>query len=103
MNLKRNTNGEKMSGETYMGAPREKIPWYPTIDWTKCNHCGDCAKFCAHSVFKMVEKDGKKRLEFENKYNCVVFCKACALMCPMNAITFPDKKEILKIIKENRV
>ena len=33
-----------MSEETYMDAPRNKIPWCPTVNYSKCNFCeGDLA------------------------------------------------------------
>ena len=44
-----------MSENTFMGVPREKIDWCPTIDYSKCNYCMECVKFCPHHVFETVE------------------------------------------------
>ena len=96
-------SSESRPGTTFMGVPREKIPWWPTIDIEKCDGCSgeyDCLKFCPHRVFRVLSSPAK--IEVENRYNCVVFCQACKKMCPKNAISFPQKSEILKIIKEAR-
>ena len=61
------SNSYDADKETFMGAPRNKIPWWPTI-----------------------------------RYNCVVFCRACAKTCALDALTFPDKKEITQLIKKLR-
>ena len=49
-----------MSENTFMGVPREKIDWCPTIDYSKCNYCMECVKFCPHHVFETVEGAEKK-------------------------------------------
>jgi len=86
-----------------MGVSRKKIPWKPIIDHERCNLCDEdpqCLKFCPHNVFK-VEKNPLK-LIVKNPHNCVVFCRSCRKVCATEAINFPKKREILKIIKENR-
>ena len=86
---------------TFMGVPRIKIPWWPTIDYDKCNFCMECDKFCPHNVYEKIE-DQEKKLTIKNPYNCVVFCRACAKACALDALTFPDKREITKLIKNLR-
>ena len=49
-----------MSDSTFMGVPREKIPWFPTIDYEKCNYCMECDKFCPHRVFERREAEERK-------------------------------------------
>ncbi|UCE08975.1 MAG: ferredoxin family protein [Candidatus Thorarchaeota archaeon] len=88
---------------TFMGVDREKIPWWPTIDLQDCDGCSgdyDCLKFCPHGVYKPLENSS--RIAVENPYNCVVFCQACKKMCPKNAISFPSKRAILDLIKNER-
>ncbi|MHA1731145.1 MAG: ATP-binding protein [Promethearchaeota archaeon] len=81
----------------FMGVPRDLIEWFPTIDYSKCNGCGDCAKFCAHGVYGI--EDG--RVVVENPKNCVVFCQACLKMCPIEgAMVFQTKKAVLRQIRE---
>jgi NAD-dependent dihydropyrimidine dehydrogenase PreA subunit len=92
-----------MFEETYMGIPRKEIPWSPKIDYTKCDVCGgdpQCLKFCPHGVFG-IEGDPKK-LVVKNPNNCVVFCRSCRKVCAADALSFPNKAEVLKIIKEKR-
>jgi NAD-dependent dihydropyrimidine dehydrogenase PreA subunit len=90
-------------GVTFMGVDRKKIPWWPKIDGQLCDGCSggyDCLKFCPHRVYRSVTDP--VRIEVENPYNCVVFCQACKKMCPRDAISFPEKSEVLKIIKTVR-
>lgn len=87
--------------ETFMGVPRKLISWYPTIDYDKCNFCMECAKFCPHNVYEQ-QKDDKIKLIVKNPNNCVVFCRSCSKACPLDALTFPDKKEVLEKIKSLR-
>ena len=86
---------------TFMGVPREKIPWFPTIDYSKCDFCMECDKFCPHRVFERREGE-EKRLIVTNPNNCVVFCRACAKACPLDCINFPNKKETSEFIKSLR-
>ena len=89
--------------EIYMGIPRKDIPWYPIINYGKCDLCGgepQCLKFCPHEVFE-VDKDAKK-LVVKNPENCVVFCRSCRKVCATDALNFPSKPDVLKIIKDKR-
>jgi NAD-dependent dihydropyrimidine dehydrogenase PreA subunit len=89
-----------MSETTFMGVPREKIPWYPTIDYDKCNFCMECDTFCPHQVYE--HREGDRKLVVANPNNCVVFCRACGKTCGPDAISFPVKSEILTLIKNLR-
>lgn len=86
---------------TFMGVPRDRIPWAPTIDYSKCDFCMECDKFCPHRVFERREGEECK-LVVANPNNCVVFCRACAKTCGRDALSFPDKAEITKLIKRLR-
>jgi len=90
-----------MSEPTFMGVPREKIDWSPTIDYDKCNYCMECVKFCPHNVYEVKESDNKN-LIVKNPDNCVVFCRACGKTCGVDALSFPIKNETTKIIKKIR-
>lgn len=90
-----------MSEETFMGVPRNKIDWSPRIDYDKCNYCMECVEFCPHKVYE-VKKDEEKKLVIENPDNCVAFCRACGKTCGVDALSFPDKGETIKKIKEIR-
>jgi len=90
-----------MSETTFMGVPRAKIDWCPRIDYVKCNYCMDCVKFCPHQVFEVRETEERK-LIVKNPENCVVFCRACAKTCGLDALVFPDKTETIDKIKAIR-
>jgi len=83
-----------------MGVPRERISWAPTIDYATCDFCMECDKFCPHQVF--ARQDGDPKLVVAHPTNCVVFCRACAKACPLDAISFPDKQEVITRIKQLR-
>lgn len=78
------------------GVPRESIPWYPTVDEKKCMGCGLCFVTCGRNVYDMVDKKAK----VTNPYDCMVGCSTCATICPVAAISFPDKNIIQKIERE---
>ncbi len=85
---------------TFMGVRRDLILWAPAIDYAKCNFCLECDKFCPHGVFQ--RQEGERRLVVANPDHCVVFCRACAKTCGLDALSFPDKTETTKLIKELR-
>ncbi len=87
-----------MAENTFMGVPRSKIPWAPTIDYSKCDFCMECDEFCPHRVFE--RRDGDVKLVVANPENCVVFCRACSKTCGPDAITFPDKPATVALIKK---
>jgi NAD-dependent dihydropyrimidine dehydrogenase PreA subunit len=89
-----------MSESTFMGVPRDKIPWFPTIDYSRCNFCMECDKFCPHKVYE--RQEGEVKLVVKNQNNCVVFCRACAKTCEPDALSFPDKQQTTALIKEIR-
>ncbi|OPY91742.1 MAG: NADH-plastoquinone oxidoreductase subunit [Syntrophaceae bacterium PtaU1.Bin231] len=86
-----------MGERTYMGIPREQIPWAPRIDADKCVGCGECLDVCPNGVFVMNEE--AERMEIADPNNCVVLCDKCAEFCPVEAITFPDKEETKQLLK----
>jgi len=90
-----------MEESTFMGVPREKIDWSPRIDYDKCDYCMECVKFCPHDVYEVRENEEKK-LIVKNPNNCVVFCRACGKTCGVDALSFPNKNETTKKIKEIR-
>ena len=98
-----------MSEKTYMGVPRNKIPWYPRINYEKCDLCADepsgpkCIEFCPHKVFAVVKEQGGKKLIVESPNSCPVFCIGCQKACPIpDALTFPDKREVTTTIQKLR-
>lgn len=91
-----------MSEENWHGIPRNKIHWYPSIDYDKCISCGKCVEYCKFGTYEFQEKDGKKRTVVKNPNSCVVLCSGCDSICPAGAITHPSKTEFREKIKELR-
>ncbi len=90
-----------MSETTFMGVERSLIDWKPVIDYTRCDYCMECVKFCPHKVFEVRENE-EIRLIIENPHNCVVFCRACSKLCGPDALSFPDKNFTTQHIKDIR-
>jgi len=84
-------------------APREEIPWYPTINPDLCNGCGDCKILCKPGVFEPGPPDpqGIHRPKFvvANPYNCLVLCDRCVPVCTSGGITLPPKEEFEKFVE----
>ena len=89
-----------MAETTFMGVPRNQIPWFPAIDYDRCTFCMECDTFCPHHVFE--RREGGRKLVVANPTNCVVFCRACAKTCGPDAISFPSKPETIARIKQIR-
>ena len=72
------------------GSPKSEIssawlPWFPTIDYSRCRHCRQCANFCLFGVYSI--DDGKVKVA--RPASCKPLCPACARLCPHAAIIFP--------------
>ena len=91
-----------MSEETWHGIPRNKIPWYPTIEYEKCLDCGKCVDYCKLGTYEFEEKGEKKRPVVKNPFNCAVLCTGCDSICSAGAIKHPSKKETREVIKSLR-
>lgn len=85
-----------MASRTFHGIPREKILWNPSIDPETCIGCGECLDVCANGVFELSASSGKVKVV--DPMNCVVLCDKCAQLCPVQAITFPDKDATQKLL-----
>ena len=86
--------------KAYLGIPRAMIPWAPSIDSEKCIGCGDCLEFCPNDVYLLFEADQK--MQVANPNNCVPMCDRCITSCPNEAISFPDKEKMKKILQDLR-
>ncbi len=62
------------------------VPWFPVIDYDRCNNCRLCLNFCLFGVYELSEQG---RVEVVNPANCKTNCPACANACAHSAIIFP--------------
>ena len=90
-----------MPSRSYMGVPRELIPWAPRIDHERCTGCGQCRDFCPNDVYAL--NDQTHKMEIAKPENCVVLCDKCQPFCPRDAIGFPDKEETKMTLNRLRV
>jgi NAD-dependent dihydropyrimidine dehydrogenase PreA subunit len=80
--------------------PQEQIAWFPTIDYGLCTADRACLDFCHNDVFHWNEVGA--RVEVANRDNCVLGCTSCAQICPVEAISFPDKEELRQTLRRLR-
>ncbi len=80
--------------------PREKIPWFPKVDYETCIGDQECFKFCRNDVFVWDEENNHPIVK--NPYNCVVGCQACLNVCPTDSLQFPDKDELRATLRRLR-
>jgi MinD superfamily P-loop ATPase len=66
----------------YPGDPGEFI----SVDASKCNGCGECARFCARGVWR---KDGNV---FRPAAGLCAECGACWNVCPADAVIFGEPR-----------
>jgi len=81
------------------GIPREEIPWYPTVDAATCIGCTLCYVTCGRLVYEMIEN----KAVAVRPYDCMVGCSTCGTVCPVEAISFPDRDLIWKLEREQRI
>ena len=91
-----------MTKELYKGISREKIPWYPTIDYAKCVSCGKCVDYCKLDAYSFEESGERQRPVVKKPYNCVILCEGCQDICLSGAISHPSRKETVDIIRKLR-
>lgn len=87
------------TNEFWHGIPRADIPWYPTVDQETCIGCTLCYTTCGRGVYTMQDN----RAVVANPLNCMVGCSTCATVCPVQAISFPDRDMIWKLEREHKI
>ncbi len=80
--------------------PREKIPWFPTVDPELCTGCRVCFEFCHQGVYDWDAE--RPAAVVARPYQCVVGCSGCQDKCAAGAITFPDLEEIAALLRRMR-
>jgi NAD-dependent dihydropyrimidine dehydrogenase PreA subunit len=81
------------------GIAREIIPWFPTVNHDKCIGCQLCFVTCGRGVYDIHDHKAWP----ERQYDCMVGCTTCANICPVQAITFPDKQLVQKVEREHKI
>jgi len=78
--------GSTEKGESYELRGNSEWPsWFPMIDSSRCNSCGQCADFCLFGVYKKIDN----KVVVVNPKGCKNNCPACGRICPQTAIVFP--------------
>jgi len=84
---------------TWHGIPRDQIPWSPKVDPDACIGCDLCFVTCGRGVYEMQD-----RLAVAvNPMSCMVGCNTCAIVCPTDAIGFPNRDLIWKLERQHKI
>lgn len=81
------------------GIDRETIPWFPTVNQATCIGCELCFVTCGRGVYDVHDH----KAWASRPYDCMVGCTTCANICPVQAISFPDKQLIKKVEREHQI
>jgi len=85
--------------ERWHGIPRQEIPWYPTVDPQACIGCELCYVTCGRGVYDI---QARKAIA-TNPYGCMVGCTTCAMVCPTDAIHFPEREVVRRVEREHKI
>ena len=89
----------KSKTELWHGIPRKDIPWFPTVDADTYIGCTLCFATCGRGVYDMQEN----KAVVASALNCMVGCSTCGTVCPVQAISFPDRDIIWKLERERKI
>jgi len=81
------------------GIPRKEIPWFPTVDADACIGCELCFVTCGRGVYELRDR----KAEAVKPYECMVGCSTCGMVCPTNAIRFPEKAVVQRVEREHKI
>jgi NAD-dependent dihydropyrimidine dehydrogenase PreA subunit len=89
----------KSKTELWHGIPRKDIPWFPTVDADTYIGCTLCFATCGRGVYDMQEN----KAVVASALSCMVGCSTCGTVCPVQAISFPDRDIIWKLEREHKI
>jgi len=88
--------------DSYAGVPRERIAWHPTIDPERCRpeQCQlNCIAWCPQGVY---EREASGRVVVARPLTCTVGDISCSFQCPLDAISFPSKRDLRQMLQRAR-
>ena len=91
-----------LSQTQWHGIARKEIPWFPAVDPDKCIGCELCYVTCGREVYETTP-DKYHKAVVERRYNCMVGCSTCAVVCPTQAISFPSRDLVWKAEREQKI
>lgn len=85
--------------ERWHGILRQEIPWFPTVDPQTCIGCELCYVTCGRGVYDI----RNRKAIAANPYGCMVGCTTCAMVCPTDAIHFPEREVVRRVEREHKI
>ncbi len=89
--VKETSSPQAPGASTTIDKPQDEwIPWFPVIDYGRCQTCKLCYNFCLFGVYELSPDD---KVHVSNPTHCKTNCPACARVCPQQAIMFPKHSD----------
>ena len=79
---------------------RERLPWFPTINYEVCLFDLECLNFCPAGVFDWDPATSKPVVA--RPFDCIPGCRSCAQNCKAKGISLPGKKQVAAALKRIR-
>jgi NAD-dependent dihydropyrimidine dehydrogenase PreA subunit len=79
---------------------REKLAWFPTIDYDRCRLDLKCLNFCPYDVFVWDAETGRPVVAHPD--HCALGCDICAQNCGADAVSLPGKDEFRAVLRRLR-
>lgn len=85
---------DKLSDRMHFTIDKEKIHWYPYIDYDRCTNCKKCITSCKKQIYYYNVENCK--IELKNYTKCAFLCKECEEVCSDDAIILPKRIDMLE-------
>ena len=79
---------------------RERLPWFPSINYDACLSDLTCLSFCPYEVFEWEAATGRPVVA--HPYRCVPGCISCAQSCKAHAILLPGRRQFRATLRRLR-
>lgn len=89
------------AGRGWSRAGRQRLrglDWAPRWLASRCTGCGICVVSCEQGVFAFDYARSRPVLREERV--CSLGCTTCATLCPEDAIQFPEREELLDLMRQ---
>jgi NAD-dependent dihydropyrimidine dehydrogenase PreA subunit len=79
------------------GIAREKLAWFPTINYGACRADLECLNNCPYGVYEWDAATGRPLVA--HPASCLLGCTICLQNCKNRAISLPNRKEFRAMVR----
>lgn len=81
----------------HSGIAKEKVAWFPTINYDVCASDLQCLNLCPYEVFEWDAATGRPLVA--HPAHCHLGCDICLQNCTNHAISLPSRKEFRAMVR----